>query len=64
MTENDAKPKITKKLAARVAQQLPDNAEFETAREIVDEATGGDLDCTQLDLLTEWAIKARTESAA
>jgi hypothetical protein len=63
MSEKNTKSKITKKLAANVAQQLPDNADFETAREIVDGATGGDLDCTQLDLLTEWAIKARAATA-
>ena len=45
--------KITKALAREIAADVPVSARWDQIRELVDLATG-DLDCWQLDRLTDW----------
>lgn len=48
-----ADAKITKALAQEIAADIPVSATWDQIRELVDLATG-DLDCWQLDRLTDW----------
>lgn len=52
-------PAVTEARVARLAAKLSPDDTWDDAREVVDLATGWELDCTQLDLLTDWAIEAR-----
>lgn len=58
--------KVTKAMARELARSVS-HAEFcgddvaerwGHVRDQIDELTGGDLDCTQLDLLTDWVVEA------
>lgn len=51
-------PAITRERAAKLARKLPPGLTYEEARDEIDLLTGGDLDATQLDLLTDWTIEA------
>lgn len=46
--------KPTKELAREIASKIDGNPSWSDVRDAVDVATGGDCDCTQLDLLTDW----------
>lgn len=48
---------ITKSLARKLAVSVK-TSEWEAARDRVDTLTDGDLDATQLDMLTDWVIEA------
>jgi hypothetical protein len=45
---------ITKTLALQIRPHVS-GLDWETARDFIDQYTGNELDCTQLDLLTDWA---------
>lgn len=47
--------RVTKKLAQQYAATVKGLA-WDDARERLDIATGGELDCIQLDLLTDWTV--------
>lgn len=51
--------KITKKLAKEIASRLEprDTVDQTALRDIVDMKTGSELDCWQLDTLTEWVYR-------
>ena len=51
--------KITKELAEKLGRQCPSDWSWEIVRDYVDQATDADLDCTQIDLITDWVVKAR-----
>lgn len=58
--------KVTKALARELAKSVtPEKFEGDDiaerwghVRDQLDELTGSDLDCTQLDLLTDWVVEA------
>lgn len=50
--------KVTKALAAQIRPHVS-GLDWDTARDYIDQYTGNDLDCTQLDLLTDWATEAK-----
>lgn len=58
---------ITKALAAQLACSLiKDGADcltWECMRDFVDERTGSELDCWQLDTLTDWVIETTKQPA-
>jgi hypothetical protein len=51
--------KIHKELADRLGRKLPGDWSVEQVRDYLDQATAAELDCTQLDFLTDSAIKVR-----
>ncbi len=51
-----ADAKITKELAREIAKDVPAFASWDQIRELCDCATG-DLDCWQLDRLTDWVSR-------
>jgi hypothetical protein len=52
-------PKITKSTAARFAPKLRARTSWDDARDLIDTWTNGELDPTQLDLLTDWTVEER-----
>lgn len=46
--------KPTKELAREIAAKIAGNPSWSDVRDRVDIATGSGLDCTQLDLMTDW----------
>jgi hypothetical protein len=54
---------ISKELAAKIRPHVT-GLDWENARDFVDQYTGNELDCTQLDLLTDWATQAVDATAA
>lgn len=47
--------KVTKSLAAQIRPNVT-GMDWDIARDFIDQYTGNELDCTQLDLLTDWAL--------
>ncbi len=58
-----ADAKITKALAQEIAIDVPVSASWDQTRDLVDLATDGDLDCWQLDRLTDWVATLVTTGA-
>jgi len=52
--------KPTKELARQIAKRRNLSNNNELLRDQIDTITHGELDCFQLDLLTEWVEEART----
>jgi hypothetical protein len=46
--------KPTKELAREIATKIDGNHPWKTIRDVLDGQTGGELDCFQLDMLTDW----------
>ncbi len=53
------KSKVTKEFAQRIGRKIPMDWTYEQVRDWLDQATGAELDNTQLNLLTDWALQAR-----
>lgn len=51
--------KITKSLANQIRPSVS-GMDWDVARDFIDQYTGNELDCTQLDLLTDWSTKKDT----
>ena len=49
--------KPTKELAKTIAAKAYPLQDWEKIRDIADQYTGGELDCFQLDMLTDWSRK-------
>ena len=50
-------PKITKKLAAEIAQRIKPGRSWDILPDLVDIETYGELDAWQLDTLTDWVAE-------
>lgn len=51
-------PQISRSLARRIHPHIA-SLDWEVARDFIDQYTGNELDCTQLDMLTDWAMEAK-----
>ena len=53
------RPAVTLKLADKIRPHVS-GMDWEIARDYIDQYTGNELDCKQLDMLTDWATQRET----